>query len=778
MDSFFCTAGMMENRVLIEVTNNSEHSFAFDGDWLRSGEWKTDRETVIEAHSVTVLELFSNGVHGVAGIFWYTDTANHDVYLSIAMANPRLQTTSFVAFAGLPPPNLKVELDNARKLTQDELCTSDGGCEWVAAKVGPATAIKLTIMPELHHFVPATAASMLAAKELAAKFPDTPEIVVASDAASVSSATVEATSAPETVPVVAHPVPESASETTETAFPQTAPAVPLSNSADEAGALPAQCPSSAEGAVSEKAQGCTTLAKSGDVPEDTGPTMEQWWAQTRPKDAADGLAQGVKTVGTSIVGSVGNVVACTISGAQQGGLGGLKGFGFGLATGAVILVGGTAFGVAQTVRGIVNTPDAIRSRREHRVWDQELGQWVDIDLCELEREVEAENSDLEEEVTTGPRDVAETEYYDLLKVKPSATGSEIKKAYHREARQCHPDKNPGDVEAKVKFQKLSDAYQVLSDPQTRKKYDKEGKEGFAEADLKMDPAVFFSLLFGSERFEPWIGELHLAMQTEEFAKAIEKESTAEEEQTMEQALKDADVNPAVLRRRQHRREVRCACHLRNKIDRFVNGRDLSGWEEQMHLEAVDLASAQFGPELLIALGEIYQLRAELYLADETVGRFTFSKRRLAAKHSGFTLSHRFVLYKNAASSLLRVKEVHDCAKNLKTVDGEDDDAQRQAVEAALDGALPTFLRTAWAAVVTDIDGTIKEVGRKLLKDKSESWQIRLRRAEALQRLGEIFVEEGLGAAEQQGEASARVMTSEAAKATLQEALLGSVREKK
>ena len=185
--------------------------------------------------------------------------------------------------------------------------------------MGPATAIKLTIMPELHHFVPATAASMLAAKELAAKFPDTPEIVVASDAASVSSATVEATSAPETVPVVAHPVPESASETTETAFPQTAPAVPLSNSADEAGALPAQCPSSAEGAVSEKAQGCTTLAKSGDVPEDTGPTMEQWWAQTRPKDAADGLAQGVKTVGTSIVGSVGNVVACTISGAQQGG---------------------------------------------------------------------------------------------------------------------------------------------------------------------------------------------------------------------------------------------------------------------------------------------------------------------------------------------------------------------------------------------------------------------------------------------------------------------------
>ena len=49
---------------------------------------------------------------------------------------------------------------------------------------------------------------------------------------------------------------------------------------------------------------------------------------------------------------------------------------------------------------------------------------------------------------------------------------------------------------------------MLSDPESRKKYDREGKSGI-EGHVKMDPSTFFSLLFGSERFEPWMGELPL-----------------------------------------------------------------------------------------------------------------------------------------------------------------------------------------------------------------------------------------------------------------------------
>jgi len=88
------------------------------------------------------------------------------------------------------------------------------------------------------------------------------------------------------------------------------------------------------------------------------------------------------------------------------------------------------------------------------------------------------------------------------------------------------------------------------------------------------------------------------------------------------------------------------------------------------------------------------------------------------------------------------------------------------------------LQTVWAAVVTDIDGTIKEVGRKLLKDKSVCWQIRVRRAQALQRLGQIFSEESARALRAQGESSMGQVTTETAKAMLQEALVGSCVEKK
>ncbi len=63
------------------------------------------------------------------------------------------------------------------------------------------------------------------------------------------------------------------------------------------------------------------------------------------------------------------------------------------------------------------------------------------------------------------------DYYKILGVKPDATLDEIKKAYRRLALQYHPDKNPGDKKAEEKFKDIAEAYDVLSDPEKRKKYD-------------------------------------------------------------------------------------------------------------------------------------------------------------------------------------------------------------------------------------------------------------------------------------------------------------------
>ena len=72
--------------------------------------------------------------------------------------------------------------------------------------------------------------------------------------------------------------------------------------------------------------------------------------------------------------------------------------------------------------------------------------------------------------------VASTEYYDALEVAPTATPAEIKRSYYLLARKLHPDKNPDDPEAHQKFQRIGEAYQVLSDESLRKKYDERGKD--------------------------------------------------------------------------------------------------------------------------------------------------------------------------------------------------------------------------------------------------------------------------------------------------------------
>ena len=73
------------------------------------------------------------------------------------------------------------------------------------------------------------------------------------------------------------------------------------------------------------------------------------------------------------------------------------------------------------------------------------------------------------------------DYYEVLEVPKTATAEEIKKAYRKKAIQYHPDKNPGDKEAEEKFKEAAEAYEVLSDPQKRQRYDQYGFAGMGGA---------------------------------------------------------------------------------------------------------------------------------------------------------------------------------------------------------------------------------------------------------------------------------------------------------
>lgn len=94
------------------------------------------------------------------------------------------------------------------------------------------------------------------------------------------------------------------------------------------------------------------------------------------------------------------------------------------------------------------------------------------------------------------------DYYNLLGISRQASDKEIKSAYRRLSKKYHPDKNPGDDTAKDKFVEVSEAYEALIDPQSRKIYDQYGHEGLKQRQQggggggHHDPFDLFSRFFG------------------------------------------------------------------------------------------------------------------------------------------------------------------------------------------------------------------------------------------------------------------------------------------
>ncbi|XP_075869168.1 dnaJ homolog subfamily A member 3, mitochondrial-like isoform X2 [Nelusetta ayraudi] len=113
------------------------------------------------------------------------------------------------------------------------------------------------------------------------------------------------------------------------------------------------------------------------------------------------------------------------------------------------------------------------------------------------------------------------DFYGVLGVSRTASQKEIKKSYYQLAKKYHPDTNPDDPEAKEKFAKLAEAYEVLSDEVKRKQYDTYGTAGFGQDQARpgqqqyyragqtdIDPEELFRRIFGESAGATGFGDIH------------------------------------------------------------------------------------------------------------------------------------------------------------------------------------------------------------------------------------------------------------------------------
>ena len=323
---------------------------------------------------------------------------------------------------------------------------------------------------------------------------------------------------------------------------------------------------------------------------------------------------------------------------------------------------------------------------------------------------------------------ANKDLYQVLGVDTNASANDIKKAYYKLALKLHPDKNPDDPDADLKFKAISEAYEILSDPEKKAKYDEHGMEGLDDDNMEISPRVLFRMLFGGGSFDDCFGELSIAQMGEEEMEGKDLKTAHEE--------KIITLVPL----------------LRAKLDLYRDAKDL--FLAMLQEDVEEKSQAPGGATLLSCIGYVYKEQAK-----QCAG----GPKAFVANTRGFFHTVKETCKTAHAAASVQVAANRAEAQQKETGEISDETQAKMATQ----GMKAIFSFGLW-----EVENTCKTVCGQILHDKSLDKATKKQYLAALKEIGETYKKVG-----DAGKAAEKEEMKKALSASKMEAKRGKEKEK-